>query len=309
MRTRDHRTSSPARAGAALTALAAIAVVAGCARAVSAPGAGAIGPSPSPVIGDGTPSSTPARPRATDPTEPSSTPRPTIPVAPAPEWTVDLAGQLQCDGPIPRLGGEVPDGQEIEALGPTAQDALEVFLGPSNPYASLPTTGFVSRHVDPHWVDFGYAVGGRTKTIIVLSDTSIYGPGWTVMGLRSCDASEFGPTTPLTFPVTIWTDSNGDRVSTETIRSHPGPAHCGHEDAIWLTVDGQLFFRDPKHVMADWERSRFDADVTLPSRARDTGYRNGDLALWIDPKGDAYVVGPSRTERWPRSTDPQLGCA
>jgi len=248
-------------------------------------------------------------PRQTDPTEPSQTPKPTIPVAPTPDWAIDLRGQLACEGPVLGMGGEIPDVGSTEAYGPTATEALETFVGPGNPYASLPTTGYEPRHLEPHWAEFAYAVDGKTKTVIVLSATTLFGPGWTVMGLRSCDASEFDPSTPLTFPVTVWTTAAGHRVQTETIRSHPGPAHCGEEDAIWLYVAGQLFFRDPRHVMADWERTPFDADATKPSRARDSGFRNGDQELWIDPEGDAYLVGPDRTERWPRSTDPQLGCA
>lgn len=250
----------------------------------------------------------PAR-RATDPTHPSAPVIDGVTPEPAPAWAIDLAGQLDCDGPAVGLGGEIPDSGSPETFGPTPDGALAAFLGPGNPYATLPAAGFEPVHLEPHWAEFDYAVDGRTKTIVVLSDASIYGTGWAVMGLRSCDASEFDPSTPLTFPVTIWSDAAGRRVPTETIRSHPGPAHCGDEDAIWLTVDGQLFFRDPKHVMADWERTSFSASATRPSRATDSGYRTGDQALWIDPKGDAYLVGPDRTERWPRSTDPELGCA
>jgi len=248
-------------------------------------------------------------PRRTDPTEPSQSPPPTPPVAPQPDWAIDLKGQLDCEGPVLGMGGEIPEGASIESYGPTAEEALAVFLGPSNPYASLPTTGYEPRHLEPHWAEFAYAAGGRTKTVIVLSDTTPYARGWAVMGLRSCDPSEFDPSTPLTFPVTVWTDADGRRVATDRIRSHPGPAHCGHADAIWLYVGDQLFFRDPKKVMATWEQTPFSADATKPSGARDTGFRNGDQELWIDPRGDAYLVGPDRTERWPRSADPQLGCA
>jgi hypothetical protein len=241
--------------------------------------------------------------------EPSATtPAGTTP-EPAPAWAVDLRGQLDCEGPVMGLGGEIPDSGSVETYGPTPEEAITAFLGPGNPYATLPAAGFELRQREPHWAEFAYAVDGRTKTIVILSDTSLYGTGWAVLGLRSCDASEFDPSTPLTFPMTIWSDAAGHRVPTETIRSHPGPAHCGHEDAIWLTVDGQLFFRDPRKVMAQWERSTFSADATRPRTATDTGYRNGNQELWIDPTGDAYLVGPQRTERWPRSTDPQLGCA
>lgn len=258
---------------------------------------------------DPAPSRTTTRPAATDPTEPSGELAPSFSPEPAPAWAADLAGQLDCVGDMVGLGGEIPDNGSAETYGATPDDALATFLGPSNPYATLPASGFEPLHLEPHWAEFGYAVDGRTKTVVVLSDTTIYGTGWAVMGLRSCDASEFDPSTPLTFPVTIWTDTAGQRVSTDAIRSHPGPAHCGHESATWLYVGRQLFFRDPKHVMADWSSTTYDADAALPKRAVDSGYRSGDTQLWIDPKGDAYLVGPDRTERWPRSTDPDIGCA
>jgi hypothetical protein len=112
----------------------------------------------------------------------------------------------------------------------------------------------------------------------------------------------------LTFPVTVWTDTAGNRVSTETIRSIAGPGHCGWDSATWLHVDGALYFRDPTGVMAEWTATAFEADASLPPTATDTGYRSGDIALWLDPGGDAYVVLPDRIERWPRSLDPLIGC-
>ncbi len=301
-----------------LTAVATIAVVivvgAVLVGRVAIPGVSSPPPDPVPStsgqgFADATPTPTSARPAATDPTEPIGTPRPSIPDVPAPAWAADLAGQLDCVGDMVGLGGEIPDSGSAETYGATPEDALATFLGPSNPYATLPASGFEPLHLEPHWTEFGYSVDGRTKTVVVLSDTTIYGTGWAVMGLRSCDASEFDPATPLTFPVTVWTDDSGVRVSTETIRSHKGPAHCGFESATWLYVGRQLFFRDPKHVMADWVSTTYDADASNPKRAEDSGYRSGETQLWIDPKGDAYLVGPDRVERWPRSTDPDIGCA
>jgi hypothetical protein len=240
-----------------------------------------------------------------EPTERSGPPT----AAPAPAWAADLAGQLQCDGPIANIGSEYPDafGQPDASAG-TAEAALAAFLGPGNPFASLPTAGFESLHDEPHWASFGHLVDGRPKAIVLLSDTSVIGPGWTVVALRACDASEFDPAVPLTFPVTIWTDVAGNRVSTETIRSTGGPGHCGWDSAIWLHVDGALYFRDPEGVMAEWTATPFEADASLPSTATDTGYRSGEIALWLDPGGDAYLVRLDVVERWPRSTDPLIGC-
>ncbi len=238
------------------------------------------------------------------PSEPVLTP------IPAPSWSADLLGQLQCTGPASTIGGEVPSLADMGVFAGDAASALATFLGPSNFYASLPTDGFRPYHLEDHWAEYAYFAQGRIKALIVLSDTTTTrGDGWTVTGMRACDASEFDPAAGLTSAVTIWTDADGQRVSTEKIVSYPGPAHCGHDESTWLTVDGVLYFRDPKHVMADWVAHPFDADAKLPSDALDSGYRSESGELWIVPEGDAYLVATDHVERWPRSTDQTLGCA
>jgi hypothetical protein len=243
-----------------------------------------------------------------DPTPPP-TPVPATTLEPAPGWVGDIAGQLECDGPVANIGDEYPDGGiRPEGLGDTPETALAAFLGPGNPYASLPTAGFTRLHEGERWASFGHLVEGRAKAIVVLNNPIEAGSGWVVAGLRACDASEFDPAVPLTFPVTIWTDTSGKRVSTETIRSNPGPGHCGWDSAIWLTVDGDLYFRDPRGVMGDWTTTKFTADTQLPARAVDSGYRSDGVSLWLDPGRDAYLVSADRVERWPRSKDPLIGC-
>lgn len=239
----------------------------------------------------------------------ATAPPPSVTPEPAPGWVADLAGQLACEGPVPDLGGEYPSLGSPETFGDTPEAAISEFLGPSNPYASLPATGFEPLHAEPHWASYQSAVDGHAKAIILLSDSTDFGPGWAVVALRACDASEFDPDTPLTFPVTIWSDASGARVSTETIRSHPGPAHCGWDSATWLFVEGDLFFRDPKGVMDEWTKTTFDADAKLPGRAVDSGYRSGKWRLWLDPGRDAYLVTSGSVERWPRSSEPGIGCA
>lgn len=252
---------------------------------------------------DVVPSESSPRPISTD--EPSATPTP----PPAPAWVSDLAGQLDCDGPVANIGGEVPDADYASGLADTPDAALTSFLGPSNAYASLPAAGFTQIHLDEHWASYTHVFGGRARTIIVLSDVTEFGTGWLVVGLRACDASEFDPDVPLTFPVTIWTDAAGNRASTETIRSTPGPGHCGWDSAIWLHVGANLYFRDPAGVMALFTETVFEPKVHLPDGAVDSGFRTGEWSLWLDPGGDAYLLSPGTVERWPRSVDPNIGCA
>jgi hypothetical protein len=223
----------------------------------------------------------------------------------------EVAGQLECDGPVTGLGGEVPNVDGVGVPGDTPDAALASFLGPSNPYASLPAAGYTQIHLDEHWASYAHVYEGRAKAIIVLTDWNELQrePGWLVIGLRACDASEFDPSVPLTFPVTIWTDASGTPVSTEVIRSSPGPGHCGWDSAIWLDVGGNLYFRDPAGVMAEWTATSFDPNSVVPAGAVDTGFRTGAWSLWLDPDGDAYLVSSATIERWPRSTDPFIGCA
>lgn len=226
-----------------------------------------------------------------------------------PPWVSDLAGQLECDGAVANIGSEVPDGFGVGAPGDSPAAGLASFLGPNNPFASLPAAGYTQIHLDAHWASYAHVFTGRAKAILVLGDTTAFGTGWLVVGLRACDASEFDPSIALTFPVTVWTSTTGEPVSTETIRSIPGPGHCGWDSSIWLTVDGILYFRDPSGVMTEWTRTVFDANAQKPAAALDSGFRSDGWSLWLEPAGDAYLVSPERIERWPRSIDPLIGCA
>jgi hypothetical protein len=254
---------------------------------------------------DVTPSVSSAAPTATD----TAAPEATVTAPPAPAWVADLAGQLECDGAVASLGGEVPDDGGVGSPGDTPDAGLASFLGPGNPFASLPAAGYTQIHLDERWASYAHIYDGRVRAIIVLGDGTAFGPDWRVLGLRACDAAEFDPNVPLTFPVTIWTDAAGQPVSTETIRSSPGPGHCGWDSAIWLRVGGSLYFRDPAGVMGAWTATTFDATAQLPATALDTGFRSGEWSLWLDHEGDAYLVSASQSERWPRSLDPYIGCA
>jgi hypothetical protein len=55
---------------------------------------------------------------------------------------------------------------------------------------------------------------------------------------------------------------------------------------------------------------RYDAQTTLPEDAVATGYRSRDRELFTTPDEQfVYVRTPAGVERWPRSTDPLIGCA
>jgi hypothetical protein len=76
------------------------------------------------------------------------------------------------------------------------------------------------------------------------------------------------------------------------------------------TGESREFVRDPNRAVSAALAARFESVATLPSDARDTGVHHGIWRLSFadsDPD-DAYVVGPAKTERWPRA-DPPLVCA
>lgn len=67
------------------------------------------------------------------------------------------------------------------------------------------------------------------------------------------------------------------------------------------------YYRDPDGLLYDETlTSRLDLDADRPATAIDTGYRQGDRALWFDEADDGfvYVVDGDRTEAWPRRNDP-----
>ncbi|MEO8437833.1 MAG: hypothetical protein ABI562_05180 [Chloroflexota bacterium] len=113
------------------------------------------------------------------------------------------------------------------------------------------------------------------------------------------------PARPLEAP---WRDS--DLVTSTTVRTLVGPAHCGWESTVWMFIDDKtLFLRDPTGVFADIEVGPFLLDATLPSDAHETGLSSNGRRLFTVPSGDAvYIQTSTRVERWPRSTDPFMGC-
>ena len=230
---------------------------------------------------------------------------------PGPAWAADLAGQLDCEGAIPESGGEVGVFPAIEpASSPDA--ALKALLNPAA-FASLPARGFEPAQVEGHWARYGYFVDGRRKALVVASDQVEGipdGSGWFVVGVRSCDVSEFDPADGRTFDLTLWLSASGKIARSDIIHSSAGPGHCGWESVIFLQFDGAQYLRDPKGVLADSTIVPFKRHVSLPRNAEDTGYHTPDWHLFRAPAGDAvYVRTKDGTfERWGRARD-EVGCA
>jgi len=227
-----------------------------------------------------------------------------------PVWALELAGQLECDGPVADIGGEVGGFGSFEPA-PTPDAALQQLLD-ARLYASFPARGFDAAVVEDGWARHTYRVDGRIRALAVTTDHAEgfpAGDGWHVAGIGACDASEFDPADGLTFDQTLWLDRDGDIERSDRIHSSPGPGHCGWESATLLRFDGVQYIRDPQGVLADATVVPFTADGSLPAGAIDTGLHTDAWRLHTAPGGDAVYVVTSAgvVERWGRAKD-EIAC-
>ncbi len=236
-------------------------------------------------------------------------PAPTPSVEPAPPWTADLAGQLQCEGLRAGLGGETGEVAVLDGA-PDPASGVDSLLATGG-YAALPKRGFAPRERDDHWTRFVYEVADRVKSVLILTDAppGIPSGSWYVVGLRACDPSEFDPADGLTFDIAIWRDRADRPVSTTVVHSIVGPGHCGWESTTWLYLSGGTYISDPQGVLEEFTDGSFAPKVKLPADAVPTGYHSGSFELFVAPDGrSVYAVALDHVERWPRA-DPVLGCA
>ena len=268
------------------------------------------GPSSMPVIGGG-PSPTSA---STGPDEAAvslATPRP-VPDGPDPAVRAGAAGRhVECEGQLAQ-GGWAPDfGAPSGAADP--QEALDDFLvdGPLD----LPTSGYDQAAAERGRVLFTHAVDGSSRVAVIVADSTVVEtdpsaqPGWGVETFATCDPAEYAPTTDDELHQSVWTDRDGDRVPTSTLKTFPGPAHCNWQSTTFMYLDDQQYLSDPEQILTSETTVPYDGDAPLPADAIDTGYRRGDDQLWLGrDRSIAYIVTPDHVEAWPSTTEP-LGCA
>ena len=294
------RPSSPAQlAAAAVIALAVIGL--GIAVALPRP-ADVATPSPSPSM----PS------RAPSPSAAAITPEPTPTVQPRPVWAIDLASHLDCDGPpATGTGMDVPEVPAWFDLAPTPDGALQLIL---TPFQNLPASGYLPVLVDGHWALHRYLVDGRPKVHIVSHDQFPDAPneGWSVVGVRTCDPSEYADADFGPQASTIWSDAAGDPVRTDRITSHAWPAHCFNKEAVLLSFfdpDYKQYVRDPSGEFAQMTVVPYAADARLPEDAVDTGLHTDDWHLFTILSGRAVFMrtASGTYEMWPRASQ-HIGC-
>lgn len=132
-------------------------------------------------------------------------------------------------------------------------------------------------------------------------------------------ADYFSP--PQPFPGPTWT-KGGSPVDGLELNSIAGPDHCGWQSAVLMHLGWPLgtvsrtsaeirqFIRDPDGVIDAGLRDKLAIAIDLPSDAEDTGYRFGELELWLRPSEPdaAYLRVGDDIERWPRA-DPVIACS
>jgi hypothetical protein len=116
-----------------------------------------------------------------------------------------------------------------------------------------------------------------------------------------------------------WRDETACAVRADVLFSTAGASHCNWESIRFLYYDdgrpvskgSAPYVRDRHGILTgvSFEDSFAKLDE-VPPTARDSGYRRGDWALWIDEQSPerVYLVGDGAVERWPRAAEP-VGCA
>ncbi len=228
-----------------------------------------------------------------------------------PVWVADLAGQLDCVGPMNQIGQEVP--AEFGPMDPaqTPQLAIENILR-AGMYAWLPAGGFDAAHVEGHWALHRYQVDGALKAVMVSTDRFVEVPelvGWEIVGLRACDPSEFDPADGLGDGTILWLDAAGDAMPATRIFSRAGPGHCGWEGVTFLHIGDELYLRDPEGVLAGQTPLPFKDVDALPADAVDTDFHTATQRLFrvSDPRAIYVRYEDGTVERWGRALD-QIGC-
>lgn len=154
--------------------------------------------------------------------------------------------------------------------------------------------------------------------------------GPTAVGVRECDAPDGSVNDVASEPdwrqfaeYREWTTADGCLLRIDVLADRPGPEHCGFEAARVIITgipvgaryadesNGAEYIRDPEDVFGDPDTAAaFDPDAELPAGAEDTGFREGETELWVDPTDESaiYLVTGTSTESWPLDLEP-TGCA
>jgi hypothetical protein len=219
---------------------------------------------------------------------------------------------LECDADTDYEGG-LSDPWPSDSGGETPEEGLEWYFDMVSP--GLPDHGYRVEREEAGRVLFSFDVDGETKLAVIVAKDQPDRPGWGPETTAQCDPAEFPASFTDEAGYEVWTDENGGRVPVTELSSNVGAAHCDWQEAHFLSVggdgpDGTLYARDPEGVLSrEMLAAPYNGDATMPSGARDTGYRLDDWRLWLvdGEPSTAYVRTPDGVESWP-AVNEGFGC-
>ncbi|GLF95057.1 hypothetical protein [Streptomyces yaizuensis] len=217
---------------------------------------------------------------------------------------------LECDGEM--YGGGNSDPWSEGDGGSSPEEGLRAYFDIEQP--DVPRSGYRVEREEGGRVLYSFDVGGETKVAVVVAEDRPGRPGWGPETSASCDPAELPASYTDSQGYEIWTDARGRRVPVTRMSGSAGPEHCDWQSAHFLHLtegrEKRMYVRDPEGVFPPEDFStRYDGDAVLPPDARDTGYRQGERALFrtSDPSR-VYIRTPQGVELWPAPKQ-EFGCA
>ena len=218
---------------------------------------------------------------------------------------------LACDGRVHATRQTAPGDRAMWEPAPEA--ALQSGLLQSEQWWVQPDAVRVSARTGQR-VLFVHDVEGRARFAgLVERGTGGRDGEWRLSAWSICDPGELVGARSESLGYGAWLDADGDPVPTTRVMTWRGAERCGWKDVTFIDLDGgsaasvQLV-NDPSGSLDGRLRTTYDARAQLPADARDTGWRRGGSALWLQPDGDAaYLVNvadPTDVQRWPEAKRP-----
>jgi hypothetical protein len=222
---------------------------------------------------------------------------------------------LECRGEP--YQGDSPGYDSLNTVQESAEQAVRAYFDKQS--VQVPHGGYrVEREADDR-VLLSYDVD-RRSVITVIAHAKVvdvsHHSGWGVESWASCDPAEWPSREAERAGFQVWEDARGNRVPVSRIQSFRGSPPCNEEGVTLLTLGeygkAPAYVRRPGRDLDGFLATTYDEDATLPTDARDSGYRRDGRQLWLVPdRTAAYLVSEADradVERWPGSTKP-IWCA
>ncbi len=228
-----------------------------------------------------------------------------------------LSGPSYSDGPMPSVrdalgcDGKVYVARQLEAQATgesSAEAALQAGLLASEQWWLETDTVRVAHNAERR-VLFVYDVASsaRFSAIVDRGDDD----QWRLSSWAMCDPEELTNAQAEALGYGVWLDAKGDPVPTSRVMSVHGADKCDWQDVGFVVLDRDadkplMLVSDPAgHFNSKQLMITYQAQATLPTDARDSGWRRGGFALWTKPFGDAaYLVNladPTDVQRLARA--------